>query len=83
MFKKIAEQCWEAVCGEDCHHPLIKWQISTKEHAEYDHFGFKKKCFYCGNLGIFDPKHLDCKNFEEVKTKLTKFHSYSRYLYNS
>ena len=38
-------------------------------------FDFKTQCFYCGNLGTFDPKHPDPKNFEEVRTKLIKIHS--------
>ena len=46
-----------------------------RAHCDYCNFDFKTRCFYCGNLCIFDPKHPDCKNFEEVTTKLTKIHS--------
>ena len=46
-----------------------------RTRSEYCNFGFKTQCFYCGNLCIFDLKHPDRQNFEEVRTKLTKIHS--------
>lgn len=32
----------------------------------------KGQCFYCGKVCIFDRKHRDKRDFEEVSTKDTK-----------
>ena len=46
-----------------------------RSRSAYGNFNFKTQCFYCGNLCVFDPKHPDRKNFEKVRTKLTKIRS--------
>ena len=49
--------------------------IIIRARSEYCNFDFKTQCFYGGNLRVFDLKHPDRKNFEQVRTKLTKIHS--------
>ena len=52
-----------------------KHQTTRTEYGEYGNFDFKTQCFYYGNLCFFESKHPDLKNFEVVRTKLTKIHS--------
>ena len=54
-----------------------------RTRSEYGNCDFKTQCFYCGNLCIFDQKHPDRKNFEEVRTKRTKIHSVTLDIYKT
>ena len=42
--------------------------------SEVEKFDFKEQCFYCGKICIFDVKHPDRRDFEEVTTKYTKIY---------
>lgn len=46
--------------------------MHTSRSSEVEKFDFKEQCFYCGKVWIFDRKHRDTHDFEEVSTIDTK-----------
>ena len=47
---------------------------SISVRSEHSSFDFKRQCFYCERVCIYDEKHPDRNRFEEVRTKGTGVH---------